>query len=247
MTGKASGGGPLVAIGGHEDKDGARAILRHVAGLCGGRPLVVATLATRKPAESFDAYADAFAAIGHPVRHLDLDSRDDAFAGRAAACLDGAGGLFFTGGSQARITRKIAGTPVGAALAAMHRAGGVVAGTSAGASVLGAAMMTGRAVRPGTPGMVPGLGLVPGWTIDQHFAQRRRHGRLIAALASRPDLRGMGVDEDTAAVVHGGTITVIGAGAATIMVPVNTPGEGERFAARIVVARAGDSLRATDA
>ena len=60
--------------------------------------------------------------------------------------------------------------------------------------------------------MAPGLGLLPDVIIDQHFAERGRHGRLVGAVAHNPRILGLGVDEDTAMVVEGDRFTVIGAG-----------------------------------
>ena len=63
-----------------------------------------------------------------------------------------------------------------------------------------------------------GLGLVRGVVIDQHFEQRNRYGRLLSLVAQSPSLLGMGVDEDTAAVVReGGRLEVVGRGAVTLV------------------------------
>jgi cyanophycinase len=61
-----------------------------------------------------------------------------------------------------------------------------------------------------------GLGLVQGAIVDQHFAQRNRYGRLLSLVAQSPGLLGIGVDEDTAAVVRGSHLEVVGRGAVTI-------------------------------
>jgi cyanophycinase len=69
--------------------------------------------------------------------------------------------------------------------------------------------------------MAAGLGLLPGTVIDQHFEQRNRYGRLLMIVAQSPQLLGMGVDEDTAAVVQGNVLSVVGRGAVTILDPSN--------------------------
>jgi cyanophycinase len=99
-----------------------------------------------------------------------------------------------------------------------------VAGTSAGASAISTHM-----VAFGTSGATPkqrmtqmsaGLGLLPGVIIDQHFEQRNRLGRLLALVAQSPALIGMGVDEDTAALVSpSGVLEVIGKGSVTLLDP----------------------------
>ena len=105
-----------------------------------------------------------------------------------------------------------------------HRHGVIVAGTSAGASAISSHM-----VAFGTSGTTPkqrmtqmsaGLGLLPGVIIDQHFEQRNRIGRLLALIAQSPALLGLGVDEDTAALVSpSGLLEVIGKGSVTILDP----------------------------
>jgi cyanophycinase len=66
--------------------------------------------------------------------------------------------------------------------------------------------------------MVAGFGLVPELIIDQHFRQRDRIGRLLALVASNPGLLGVGVDEDTAALIGAsGVMEVIGKHSVTIV------------------------------
>ena len=65
--------------------------------------------------------------------------------------------------------------------------------------------------------MAPGMGLVPDVIIDQHFAERGRMGRLLGAVAHNPRVLGIGIDEDTAALVHGEAMRVIGSGAVYVV------------------------------
>ncbi len=65
--------------------------------------------------------------------------------------------------------------------------------------------------------MAPGLALIRNVIIDQHFAERGRFGRLIGAVAHNPGVLGIGIDEDTAAVVDGDCFRVIGAGAVYVV------------------------------
>jgi len=120
----------------------------------------------------------------------------------------------------------VGGTRLGRALIEGHRRGLVVAGTSAGASAIASHM-----VAFGTGGATPkqrmtqmsaGLGLLPGVVIDQHFEQRNRIGRLLALVAQSPGLLGIGIDEDTAALVAPtGLLEVIGKGSVTILDPAH--------------------------
>lgn len=216
-AGAKSGRGTLVIIGGHEDKEGARDILREVARLNGDRPLVIATLASHTREGYFESYQQGFADLGvGPLRELYLDERDDALQADTLDILAGAGGIFFSGGDQLRITSLLAQTPLDDRVRALYDAGGVVAGTSAGASVLCETMLVSghsdETYRVGEVQMAPGLGLIQGVLIDQHFAERGRMGRLLGAVALNPRALGIGLDEDTAIVVRGTTFEVIGQG-----------------------------------
>ncbi len=135
--------------------------------------------------------------------------------------LSGVTGVFMTGGNQSTLTGALAGTPFGTALLAAHAGGAVIAGTSAGASAQSDHMVAFGA-EGGTPklrmvAMSAGLGLIRGVVVDQHFEQRNRFGRLLTLVAHSPQLLGLGVDEDTAAVVtEGRYLEVIGRGAVSI-------------------------------
>ncbi len=88
MTDKA---GPLIIIGGHEDKDGKRQILAEVARRLNGGKLVVATVASHQPEGYFDAYKAAFGALGvTDLVEFYVQERIETLAPDALACLDGA-------------------------------------------------------------------------------------------------------------------------------------------------------------
>ena len=111
----------------------------------------------------------------------------------------------------------IGGTLVYDAIKELCNRGGLIAGTSAGASVMSDTMIVqgedDESPHKCTLKMSPGLGLV-NIIIDQHFAQRGRIGRLLTAIAENPEVLGIGIDEDTAIVVSDeGTAEVIGSGA----------------------------------
>ena len=214
--------GPLIIIGGHEDKEGERVILKEVASRLNGGRLVIATVASRQPDGYFDAYRKAFSGIGvEDLVELYVEDRAESLDDRTLACLDGAGGVFFSGGDQLRISSQIGDTPIERRIREMHRAGAVIAGTSAGASVMSETMLvkgaSSESYRIGELHMAPGLGLVRDLIIDQHFAERGRYGRLLGAVAHNPRLLGVGIDEDTAIVVEGQAFRVIGSGAAYVV------------------------------
>jgi cyanophycinase len=152
--------------------------------------------------------------------HLDVEAREEACEERKAKILDDAVGVFFSGGDQIKITMMLGGTEIVRCIRAIYGGGGVIAGTSAGASVMCDTMIVGGgsngSARIGhTVRMAPGLGLISDVLIDQHFAERGRVPRLVGAIAQNPCMLGIGIDEDTAIVVErwGRRFRVIGNGA----------------------------------
>jgi cyanophycinase len=216
------GKGPLIAIGGHEDKEGDRVILRAIADRLNGGKLVIATIASHAPEGYFDSYRAAFEPLGvTDLVELYIDDRGQAVAGEDADKLHDAAGVFFSGGDQLRIVSQIGDTPLETLIRDIHERGGLIAGTSAGASVQSDTMLVGgssaESHRIGDLHMAPGLGLIRDVIIDQHFAERGRIGRLMGAVAHNPRLLGIGIDEDTAILVEGSSFSVLGAGAVTIV------------------------------
>lgn len=214
--------GPLIVIGGHEDKTGERLILRALAERLRGGKLVLATIASHEPEGYYESYRDAFADLGvTELVELYVNERGETHDDDKLALLDGAGGVFFSGGDQLRIASQIGDTPIEQRVRAIHLAGGVVAGTSAGASVMSETMLVGGASseshRIGDLRMAPGLGLIRDAIIDQHFAERGRIGRLLGAVAHNPRILGVGIDEDTAILVEGEGFSVLGSGAVYVV------------------------------
>lgn len=210
--------GTLIIIGGHEDREGEKLILREVASRAGQQPVVVVTVASKEPEEMFEPYQKAFTDLGvKKVVQVLARQRQDCLDEDAAEPIRGAGAIFFTGGDQLRLTSQLGDTPVFDAIHKRFTEGVVVAGTSAGASVLGETMLvsgeSGVSPRSGDAiKMAPGFGLVKDLIIDQHFAKRGRTGRLLAAIAQNPKSLGLGVDEDAAAVLENRRFKVVGSG-----------------------------------
>jgi cyanophycinase len=214
--------GPLIIIGGHEDKEGDKVILKAVAERLRGGRLVLATIASHEPDGYFETYQKAFASLGvTDLVELYIEDRAETHAAEKLALLDDAAGVFFSGGDQLRISSQIGDTPIEARIREIWRGGGVLAGTSAGASVMSDTMMVRGASaethRIGDLQMAPGLGLVRDTIIDQHFAERGRIGRLLGAVAQSPRVLGVGIDEDTAIILEGDDFTVIGSGAVYVV------------------------------
>lgn len=216
--------GTLIIIGGHEDKEGNRLILRAVAERVGDGALVVATVASGLPAEVWGDYEPLFKGLGvRDVRHLHVDTRQEALGADALAVLDGATAVFITGGDQLKLTSQLGDTPIYSRLMEIYEQGGTVAGTSAGASVMCETMLvegegSSSATVGGSLRMAPGFGLINGVIIDQHFAERGRIGRLVSAVSHNPRILGIGVDENTAIVCEPDRcFTVLGAGAVYVL------------------------------
>jgi cyanophycinase len=211
--------GTLVIIGGHEDREGEKVILKEVATRAGRRPVAVVTTASQEPDEMFDTYRKAFTDLGvKEVLRVHGTAREDNLDEAAAEPVRRAGAVFLTGGDQLRLTSQLGDTPVFEAVQKLYHDGGVVAGTSAGASALSDTMLvsgeSGASPKAGdATRMAPGFALIEGVVIDQHFAERGRIGRLMAAIAQNPKSLGLGIDEDTAVVAERGRLLVVGAGA----------------------------------
>lgn len=219
MSEKVSGN--LIIIGGAEDKKGDKEILKRVAKYIDTKneKLIIATIATQYPEKSYENYKNIFSNLGvENIDKLDISNREEAFKKENIELINDANLLFFTGGDQLRITSMIGGTPVYDAIKNLCINGGLIAGTSAGASVMSDTIIVegedDESPHKCTLKMSPGLGLVNNIIIDQHFAQRGRIGRLLTAIAQNPEVLGIGIDEDTAIVVSDkGTAEVIGSGA----------------------------------
>ena len=216
--------GTLMIVGGHEDKEGDRLILRALAERVGSGALVVATVASGMPDELWGDYEPLFGELGvRDVRHLHVNSRQEALGDEALAVLDGATALFFTGGDQLKLTSQLGDTPIYARMMEIYEQGGTIAGTSAGASVMCETMLVeGEGAASATVGgslrMAPGFGLITGVIIDQHFAERGRIGRLVSAVAHNPRMLGIGIDENTAIVCDAQRgFAVLGAGAVYVL------------------------------
>lgn len=166
--------------------------------------------------------------VAPQLKWVDLDK-----AVRDPALLDtvrGATGIFFSGGAQERIVDTFAPggrpTPMLNAIWEVYRRGGVVAGTSAGAAIMSTVMFRDApSVMNVMKGQLRdnqevdgGLGFVgPNLFVDQHFLKRGRFGRMIPLMLAKGYKLGLGVDENSAAVVHGDQVEIIGAKGALLV------------------------------
>lgn len=217
--------GKLIIIGGAEDKEGSKEILKVVCQSINKENdfLVIATIATENPEEAGKKYTKIFNNLGvKNINILDVKERNEAHNEENINMLKKAALVFFTGGDQLRITSILGGTPLHEEIKHSYTRGCIYVGTSAGASVMSSTMIVNgideESPKKCTLKMAPGLDLIDGVIIDQHFAQRGRIGRLLVGIAENPGTLGIGIDEDTAIIVDNkGIFNVIGSGAVYVI------------------------------
>ncbi|MEA2528270.1 MAG: cyanophycinase [Thermomicrobiales bacterium] len=223
--------GPVMPIGGAEDLSGEGEVLKRFLELAGGKraQIVVIPTASEDPQRSGEGYAELFREMGaKESAWLDVQRRADANGERAIEMLAAATSIFITGGDQARLVALLGGTRAMECTRLRNAEGVVVAGTSAGASIVASHMLlsgTGiggnssdAAARRGLVEVVAGFGLLQDVIVDQHFSERGRMGRLLSVFAANPGLIGVGLDEDTAVLVsRDGVLETLGSGMVTII------------------------------
>lgn len=156
--------------------------------------------------------------LGVEVSLLHCRDRQKAGDPGLLAPLENATGVWIMGGNQSRLAEAYLGTPVEEELLKLHRRGGVIGGTSAGAAIMSRRMIAGGKQQPL---MGVGFDLLPGAVIDQHFLRRNRQERLKAAVERHNDCFGLGIDEGAAVVVRSGRLEVIGESTATVCLPAH--------------------------
>jgi len=205
--------GYLFIIGGGDRPESMMRRFVELAGQFGSGKIIVFPMASSEPAATGARLVAEFKGLGARQVESHILTREQALAGESVRILEGAGGVFFSGGDQSLQMEVLRGTPVHRALLELYEKGCVMAGTSAGAAVMSEVMITGEEHRKADEGhefetleaanivTVEGLGFIRTAVIDQHFIARRRLNRLISVIAERPQLLGVGIDEETAIVV----------------------------------------------
>jgi cyanophycinase len=151
------------------------------------------------------------------VRSLRARDRAEVESPEFAAAIEATKAVWFSGGRQWRFVDAYMGTKAEALFRGVLARGGVIGGSSAGASIQGQYMPRGSALgntEMMAEGYERGLGFLPGVAVDQHFTQRKRLGDMTALMRRYPQFLGIGLDEGTAIVVQGSTAQVIGRGGA---------------------------------
>ena len=216
----------IIVIGGAEDKVHGREILTTFFNRAGGNKAILAIIpsASREPTLVGERYQQIFEEMG--AKHIKvLDIRDRAhsedvyFQEYICEC----SGVFLTGGDQLRLCGLLADTPLMEKMRQrVQKKEITLAGTSAGAAVMGHHMIAGGGSgewpNRSLVDMAMGLGIVPELIVDQHFHNRNRMTRLLSAISVHPEQLGVGIDEDTCAIFEqDGLLQVMGRGTVTIV------------------------------
>lgn len=195
-----------------------REVLDRFAQLAGGLHAPVVVIPTAGERDSYGPeYLDNHPLRRHGFTNLTLvHTRDPKQANAPGfnAPLAAAKAVFFDGGRQWRLVDSYLNTQTHRELEALLARGGVIAGTSAGATIQGSYLV--RGAREGNTVMMAkgyeqGLGFLNFIAIDQHLIARKRENDMLQVISLKPELLGIGLDENTAAVVQGQRLEVVGA------------------------------------
>jgi cyanophycinase len=189
------------------------ALVREFVDLAGGpghSRIVVFARASADGAAAGEAKAADLRALGAAATNVWV-TRAQANTDSAARLLDGATGVWFVGGDQARLAAALGGTRTEQAIHARYDAGAVIAGPPADSADGWLTIAREDVVT------ADGFGFVTDAVVDQHFVRRKRHNRLISLVLERPARLGVGIDESTALVVEpDGRWRVAGASVAVV-------------------------------
>ena len=203
--------------------------------LAGGPDAHIVLVPTAGGAAEYDEFYQGMNAWrDHGARNLTLlHTTDPAEADTDAFVepLKSAAGVFFFGGRQWRLVDAYGGTKAEQAFQEVLDRGGVIGGSSAGASIQGSFLVRGD-TRTNTIMMGDhqrGFGYLRDVGIDQHVLMRNRQFDLIEVIETHPELLGIGIDEDTALVVQGDRAQVIGKSFVLVYDNQVTTGENGKF------------------
>ncbi|MGA7936185.1 MAG: cyanophycinase [Kovacikia sp.] len=218
----------VMVIGGAEDKVNGRSILSAFFESAGGKLATIGIIscASQEPMVLGARYYQIFQGMGaQQVQVLDIPYPKGCDEERSLDILSNCTGVFVTGGDQLRLCNLIGGSKFIELIKERVQLGKLVlAGTSAGAAMMGEKMIaggsSGESPNRSLVDLAEGLGFIPELLVDQHFHNRNRMARLISAVAAHPDKLGVGIDEDTCAAFEDNrTFEVLGKGTITVIDP----------------------------
>ena len=203
--------GYLVIIGGGSRPDRVMQLFADLAKRHGTGRIVVIQDASADPEETGKSQAAEIARYTDRKVEWFHVTRENANQAETLEFMEGAGGIFFSGGVQTRLTELMNGTRLLDLIHGIYRSGGVIGGTSAGAAVLSRMMLTGdekrysgedvlRRIESDNIVTTEGFGFLEDVIVDQHFVRRSRHNRLMSLVLENPGK--IGIDEQTAVVRH---------------------------------------------
>ncbi|GAB5409917.1 MAG: cyanophycinase [Balneolaceae bacterium] len=205
--------GSLVVIGGGRMDEN---IVEKFIELAGGLDAPIVVIPTAGGRDSYDQNsggARAFREYGATnVTVLHTSDRNEADSEAFTEPLKNASGVFFGGGRQWRLVDAYADTKTEDAFWEVLNRGGVIGGSSAGATIQGSYLARGdtRTNQTMMGDHEEGFGFIKNIAIDQHVIARNRHFDMFDILKNRPELLGISIDESTAIVVQGNEFEVIG-------------------------------------
>ena len=203
-------------------------------GLAGGPEsvIVVVSSANEDPVPKDPGEAVALRRFGaKAVKILHTRDRKEADGEAFTAILKEAKGVWFTGGRHWRFVDSYEGTLSEKRFREVLERGGVIGGSSAGASIQAEYMPRGHPLGNtvvAAEGYERGFGYLPGCAVDQHFFARKRTVDMTGLMKQYPQLLGIGIDEGTGLVVKGTTAEVIGKSKVAFYDPRTKPKEGEK-------------------
>ena len=222
--------GFLLLIGGAEDREGDKHVLRHLVEQTRPTNILIVPTASAYPHDVYRSYSDAFKDLGiDKVDYLAIRYRDEADRKDYLEALEQADLVFFGGGDQVKLVNVLHHTQLFNRMRERFESGDLhIAGTSAGASAAGNPIFYNgdrRGFKKGSIKTSEGFGLIDGVAVDTHFSARRRFARLCQLLTSGCCRKGIGLDEDTGIMIYPNMqFKVIGSGMVTIFNSVHLTG-----------------------
>jgi cyanophycinase len=206
--------GTLMIVGGGDTPYTIQKRFVELAGGAGRARVAIFPMATRGDDEEAEEVLADFKLLGADAVIVNIN-REQAQSASTDVLLKGFTGYWFLGGDQNLLAAALLGTRALRTIEYRYEQGAVVGGTSAGAAVMTATMLTGQrrtasgrinedpnAVALRSTEVALGFGLLPGAIVDQHFSRRSRDNRLVSAVLDHPQLLGVGIDEETALIVR---------------------------------------------
>ena len=207
--------GALVIVGGNMQDP---AIVERFLALAGGKDAPIVVIPTADGGTSYDAFWPGLRQFKEAgATHLTIlhtNDRAEADSEAFVQPIREARGVWFGGGRQWHLADSYLNTRTHRELEALLARGGVIGGSSAGATIQGSYLARGD-TKNNTTMMGDhevGLGFVKNVAIDQHLLRRNRQFDLIEVIEAHPELLGIGIDENTAIIVRGNQFEVMGAG-----------------------------------